>query len=103
MKVIQLPDVLHDYLVHVIEKHAAGGIHPDEGLAVSKLWEAVTKTVTHVPDDHIRAMAASGTPTGQSTPGPIAVHQELSRLIETKVSAIEHDIHGVPPVPNEVG
>ena len=101
MKVIQLPDVLHEYLVHVLEKHAASGIHPEEGLAVSKLWESVTKAV-HIPDEQIAKMAAAGAPTGQSVPGPIAVHQELSRLIETKVSAIEHDIHGVPPVPDEV-
>lgn len=102
MKIIQLPDVLHEYLVHVIEKHAAGGIHPDEGLAVSKLWEAVTKSATHIPDEQIAKMAAAGAITGQSVPGPIATHQELSRRIETKVSAIEHDLTGEPPVPNEV-
>ena len=66
MKVLQLPDVLHEYLVHVLEKHAASGIHPEEGLAVSKLWEAVTKHVTHIPDAEIAKMAAAGAPDGQS-------------------------------------
>jgi hypothetical protein len=60
MKVIQLPDVLHDYLVHVIEKHAGSGIHPEEGIAVARLWEAVTKNVTHIPDAEIAKMAAAG-------------------------------------------
>lgn len=46
MKLIQLPDPLHEYLIHVVEKHAASGIHPEEGLAVSKLWEAVTRAAT---------------------------------------------------------
>ena len=45
MRIIQLPDPLHEYLVHVVEKHAASGIHPEEGLALSKLWEAVTRAV----------------------------------------------------------
>jgi hypothetical protein len=101
MKILQLPDVLHEYLVHVIEKHAGSGIHPEEGLAVSKLWEA-TKNATHIPDEQIAKMAAAGAYTGQSVPGPIATQQELSRRIETKVAAIEHDLTGEPPVPNEV-
>jgi len=66
MKVIQLPDVLHDYLVHVIEKHAGSGIHPEEGVAVARLWEAVTKNVTHIEDAEVRRMAASAAPQGQS-------------------------------------
>ena len=73
MKVIQLPDVLHEYLVHVIEKHASSGIHPEEGIAVARLWEAVTKTVTHIDDVEVRKMAAAASPTGQSSvsvPGP---------------------------------
>lgn len=79
MKVLQLPDVLHDYLVHVIEKHAASGIHPEEGLAVSKLWEAATKYVQHIPDDQIAAMAASATPSGQS---PVETNFDLSPNVE---------------------
>lgn len=62
MKVIQLPDVLHDYLVHVIEKHAGSGIHPEEGVAVARLWEAVTKNATHIDDADVRKMAMAGAP-----------------------------------------
>jgi hypothetical protein len=60
MKVYQLPDVLHEYLVHVLEKHAASGIHPEEGMAVAKLWEAVTKNATHIDDAEVRKMASAG-------------------------------------------
>lgn len=60
MRVIQLPDVLHEYLVHVLEKHAASGIHPEEALAVSKLWEAITKQATHISDDQIAKMVSAG-------------------------------------------
>lgn len=67
MKVVSLPDVLHDYLVHVIEKHAGQGIHPEEGIAVARLYEAVTKA-THIADDEIKKMAAAATPQGQSEP-----------------------------------
>lgn len=67
MKVIQLPDVLHDYLLHVIEKHAGSGIHPEEGVAVSKLWEAAQKA-THIDDAEVRKMAAAASPQGQSIP-----------------------------------
>jgi hypothetical protein len=72
MKVIQLPDVLHEYLVHVIEKHAGSGIHPEEGLAVSKLWEAVTVKATHIDDAQVQKMAAAATPSGQSPLPPEA-------------------------------
>jgi hypothetical protein len=68
MKVIQLPDVLHEYLVHVIEKHAGSGIHPEEGIAIANLWSAVTKNVTHIADEEIKKMAAAASPQGQSTP-----------------------------------
>ena len=70
MKVIQLPDVLHDYLVHVIEKHAGSGIHPEEGVAVARLWEAVTKNATHIDDAEVRKMATAGVPQGQTIPTP---------------------------------
>jgi hypothetical protein len=52
--------VLHEYLTHVIEKHAGSGIHPEEGIAVARLWEAVTKNATHIPDAEIAKMAAAG-------------------------------------------
>ena len=71
MRVIQLPDVLHEYLIHVLEKHAASGIHPEEGLAVSKLWEASVKNATHIPDAEIAKMAAAGSPGGQSAPSAV--------------------------------
>jgi len=60
MKIIQLPDVLHEYLVHVLEKHAGSGIHPEEGIAIAKLWESVTKGATHIDDTEVRKMAAAG-------------------------------------------
>ena len=66
MKVIQLPDVLHEYLVHVIEKHAGQGIHPEEGVAVARLYEAVTKLATHIDDSDVKKMAAAASPQGQS-------------------------------------
>lgn len=68
MKVIQLPDVLHEYLVHVIEKHAGSGIHPEEGIAIANLWSAITKNATHIDDAEVRKMAAAASPAGQSTP-----------------------------------
>jgi hypothetical protein len=66
MKVIQLPDVLHEYLVHVIEKHAGAGIHPEEGIAVARLYEAVTKNATHIDDAEVRKMTTAAAPQGQS-------------------------------------
>jgi hypothetical protein len=66
MKILQLPDVLHEYLVHVVEKHAQQGIHPEEGVAIAHLWEAVTKKVQHIDDKELMKMAAAGTPGGQS-------------------------------------
>lgn len=68
MKVIQLPDVLHEYLVHVIEKHAGQGIHPEEGIAVARLYEAVTKLATHIDDADVKKMVAAASPQGQSVP-----------------------------------
>ena len=66
MKVIQLPDVLHEYLVHVIESHAGKGIHPEEGVAVARLYEAVTKLATHIDDADVKKMASAAAPQGQS-------------------------------------
>lgn len=68
MKILQLPDVLHEYLVHVVEKHAQQGIHPEEGVAIAHLWEAVTKQVQHIDDKELMKMAVAGTPGGQSEP-----------------------------------
>jgi hypothetical protein len=82
MKILQLPDVLHEYLVHVLEKHAASGIHPEEGLAVSKLWEAATKNVTHIPDTEIARMAAAGAASGQSVPEPVAAQAFEEQILD---------------------
>ena len=68
MKVITLPDPLHEYLVHVVEKHAASGIHPEEGTAVHKLWEAVTKGAQHLDDSAVQQMAQQTL--GKTAPGP---------------------------------
>lgn len=76
MKVIQLPDPLYDYLVHLIE---SAGVHPREGVAIYHLWEAVTKNATHIDDAEVRKMAAAGAPPtealdsdeqGSNDPGP---------------------------------
>jgi hypothetical protein len=77
MKILQLPDVLYEYLVHVIEKHAGSGIHPEEGLAVSKLWEA-TKNATHIPDEQIAKMAAAG---AHTVPEAVTSHSEHEEII----------------------
>jgi hypothetical protein len=60
MKILNLPDVLHEYLIHLIEARAAGGIHPEEGMALAHLWECVTKRVTTIPDTEIARMVAAG-------------------------------------------
>lgn len=65
MKIVQLPDVLHEYLTELIQNHSARGIHPEEGLAINRLWEAVTRA-THVPDADIQKMAYAATPPAQS-------------------------------------
>jgi len=70
MKILQLPDVLHEYLVHVVEKHAQQGIHPEEGVAIAHLWEAVTKHVQHIDEKEMLKMAVAGTPDGQSRATP---------------------------------
>lgn len=58
MKVIQLPDVLYEYLVRTIEAHGARGIHPEEGLALNRLWDAVVNRVTTIPDADLQKAAA---------------------------------------------
>ncbi len=70
MKIIQLPDVLHEYLVHLIEAHAAQGIHPEEGLALYQLWDSAVVRVTTIPDAEMQKMAAAGSLDGQSPPVP---------------------------------
>jgi hypothetical protein len=63
MKVIQLPDVLHEYLVHVLLTYHA---HPTEGVGIANLWDACTKNATHIDDAEVRKMAAAGAPPGDS-------------------------------------
>lgn len=55
-KVLILEEQLYEYLNHVIERHAARGIDPEEGLALFHLWRAVknAQTVTNpapVPEE----------------------------------------------------
>jgi hypothetical protein len=71
MRVIQLPDVLFEYLVHVIEKHSSSGIHPEEGLAVFQLWDNLKNKSTHIDDAALEKMAAAGSPVGQSPADPL--------------------------------
>ena len=84
MKVIQLPDVLHDYLVHVIEKHAGSGIHPEEGVAVARLWEAITKQATHIDDAEVRKMAVAASPQGQSDPPESEPTLRVGEVVESQ-------------------
>lgn len=58
MKIIQLPDVLYQYLLQLIEAYTARGIHPEEGLAVNRLYDAVKNHVTTLPDTDIERMSA---------------------------------------------
>lgn len=71
MKVIQLPDVLYTYLLELIEMHAGRGIHPEEGMAVNRLWDAVKNRATHIDEGDIQKMAAAASPAGQSSVGEI--------------------------------
>lgn len=87
MKILQLPDVLHEYLVHVVEKHAQQGIHPEEGVAIAHLWEAVTKKVQTIDDEEIRKMAAAGAPGGQTEINP-------NLKLATEDTSLQEKIYG---------
>lgn len=54
MKIIQLPETLHEYLMHLIESHAARGVHPKEGLALYHLYDEVTNHAQSIPDEEIQ-------------------------------------------------
>ena len=41
MRILVLPDDLFGYLQHVVRSYAAGGIDPDEGLALYHLNQAI--------------------------------------------------------------
>src|SRR5258708_7901752 len=62
MKIVQLPDVLHNYLIHLIETPPARGIHPEEGLALNRLWEAAKNRVVTIPDTELEKMTEAGAP-----------------------------------------
>jgi hypothetical protein len=62
MKILNLPDVLHEYLIHLLETHAARGIHPEEGMAIARLWDCVNNRATTIPDAEIEKMVKAGTP-----------------------------------------
>jgi hypothetical protein len=78
MKVIQLPDVLHEYLLGLIEMHAGRGIHPEEGLAVNRLWDAVKNRATHIDEAAIQMMAGAASPDGQS---PVSVVDHTGKAV----------------------
>jgi len=65
MKVITLPDMLHDYLLHVLTTYHG---HPEEGIALANLWDAVAKKANHIDDSKVAKFAQAGTPAGQSAP-----------------------------------
>jgi hypothetical protein len=52
MQIVQLTDELHQYLLHVITEYSARGIHPNEGVGISKLWEYANKA-THVDESKL--------------------------------------------------
>jgi hypothetical protein len=72
MKIIQLPDVLHDYLIRTIEAHGARGIHPEEGLALNRLWDAIVNRVTTIPDAEIKKASAEAVAASSNGPDPLA-------------------------------
>jgi len=57
MKILQLRDDLHEYLVYVIRSHPTP---PEECLAMHHLWEHVTKKATYVDDAAMAKMAQAG-------------------------------------------
>jgi hypothetical protein len=94
VKILQIPDVLHEYLLHVIESHAARGIHPDESMALSHLWGAA-KQVTTISDEEINKWGkdslAALDPTVDGTPNEKGMedpqqHQDLSRVANTRAN-----------------
>lgn len=87
MKILQLPDVLHEYLIHVVEKHAQQGIHPEEGVAIAHLWDAVTKNVQSIDDKEIMKMAAASMPSGQSIPPAVQEHSEHEQIVNEVLGA----------------
>lgn len=82
MKIIQLPDVLHEYLVHVLLTYRA---HPSEGIGMANLWEAVTKNATHIDDAQVRAMAAAGTPPTEAPANDSEPEQEPEHPKQTEM------------------
>lgn len=52
MKILQMPDPLHEYLLRVVESYSKSGIHPEEGFALYKLWEIVTNP-QHISEEQI--------------------------------------------------
>lgn len=73
MKIISIPDVLHPYLVEILELHASRGIHPQEGMAINRLYEAVANAVS-LPDSEIAkgSTVATVPPSRSDAPGQFA-------------------------------
>jgi hypothetical protein len=63
----------------MIEDHGSRGIHPQEGLALNRLWDAAVNRVTTIPDAEIEKMAKAGTPEGQSVPPPLDAHEKTTQ------------------------
>lgn len=62
MKILQLPDELHEYLLHVVQTYSGSGIHPKEGLALFQLWDHVSKNVTTVDESKLQRPVAAPEP-----------------------------------------
>jgi hypothetical protein len=68
MKIIQLTDELHEYLLHVLKRHSGMGVDPTEGMAVFQLWDSVTKAVHIDPNQLKKAQAAVADDKAGQTP-----------------------------------
>lgn len=66
MRVIQLPDLLYDYLLEVVELHTRRGIHPEEGLAAHQLWGAIKNHAVHIDEEAVQKAVLAASPEGQS-------------------------------------
>jgi hypothetical protein len=49
LKVVQMDEKVFDYLLHVVENYAKGGIVPNEGMALYLLWQAINEAQTLTP------------------------------------------------------
>jgi hypothetical protein len=66
MKVLILQDELFDYIKHIVRTYAAGGINPEEGLAIYNVHQAI-KGAQSVDENHVTKVA-----TGEVAGIPVA-------------------------------